>query len=94
MDVTYAMAGQIENSILCYTASLDIQRQVLGEMDSHVGETYKYLAEAHVQALEFDEAKKIVQRLTSLKNGLRIPLLSLFPEKCLRTPLLSLFPEK
>lgn len=31
---TYARLGQIENSILCYTAGLEIQRQVLGEKDS------------------------------------------------------------
>ncbi|CAN4082453.1 unnamed protein product [Withania somnifera] len=41
---TYAMLGQLENSILYYTAGLEIQRQV---------------AEAHVQALQFDEAEKL-----------------------------------
>ena len=49
---TYAMLGQIENSILCYTAGLEIQRQVLGETNPQVGETCRYVAEAHVQALE------------------------------------------
>ena len=58
---TYAMLGQIENSILCYTAGLEIQRQVLGEMDRRVGETCRYVAEAHVQALQFDEAEKHCQ---------------------------------
>lgn len=58
---TYAMLGQIENSILCYTAGLEIQRQVLGETDHRVGETCRYVAEAHVQALQFDEAEKICQ---------------------------------
>ncbi|KAJ6775869.1 PROTEIN KINESIN LIGHT CHAIN-RELATED 3 [Salix koriyanagi] len=33
---TYAMLGQIENSILCYTAGLEIQRQVLGETDPQI----------------------------------------------------------
>ncbi|KAA3455952.1 kinesin light chain-like isoform X2 [Gossypium australe] len=58
---TYAMQGQMENSILCYTAGLEIQRQVLGETDPRVGETSRYVAEAHVQALQFDEAEKLCQ---------------------------------
>lgn len=56
---TYAMLGQLENSILCYTTGLEIQRSVLGESDPRVGETCRYLAEAHVQALQFDEAEKL-----------------------------------
>lgn len=58
---TYAMLGYIENSILCYKAGLGIQRQVLGETDPRYGETCRYVAEAHVRALEFDEAKKLCQ---------------------------------
>lgn len=58
---TYAMMGQIENSILCYTAGLEIQRQFLGETDPRVAETCRYVAEAHVQALQFDEAQKLCQ---------------------------------
>lgn len=58
---TYARLGQIENSILCYTAGLEIQRQVLGERDSRFGETCRYVAEAHVQAMQFGEAEKLCQ---------------------------------
>ncbi|XP_016504733.1 protein KINESIN LIGHT CHAIN-RELATED 2 [Nicotiana tabacum] len=58
---TYAMLGQIENSILCYTAGLEIQRQVLGEKDTRFGETCRYVAEAHVQAMQFNEAEKLCQ---------------------------------
>ncbi|KVI09184.1 protein KINESIN LIGHT CHAIN-RELATED 2-like [Cynara cardunculus var. scolymus] len=58
---TYAMLGYIENSILCYTAGLGIQRQVLGVTDPRFGETCRYVAEAHIQAMEFDEAKKLCQ---------------------------------
>lgn len=58
---TYAMLGYIENSILCYTMGLGIQRQVLGVNDPRFGETCRYVAEAHVQALEFDEAKKLCE---------------------------------
>ncbi|GFY83143.1 tetratricopeptide repeat (TPR)-like superfamily protein [Actinidia rufa] len=56
---TYAMIGQIENSILLYTAGLEIQREVLGEKDPRFGETCRYVAEAHVQAFQFDEAEKL-----------------------------------
>ncbi|KAH6830458.1 Tetratricopeptide repeat superfamily protein [Perilla frutescens var. hirtella] len=56
---TYAMLGQIDNSILLYTAGLEIQRQVLGENDPRFGETCRYLAEAHIQAIQFDEAEKL-----------------------------------
>ncbi|CAL5441158.1 unnamed protein product [Camellia sinensis] len=55
---TYAMLGQLENSIACYTTGLEVQKQVLGDTDPRVGETCRYLAEAHVQALQFDEAEK------------------------------------
>ncbi|WOH05259.1 hypothetical protein DCAR_0624673 [Daucus carota subsp. sativus] len=58
---TYAMVGQFENSIMCYTMGLELQRQVMGDADPRVGETCRYLAEAHVQALEFDEAEKLCQ---------------------------------
>ncbi|KAK9062834.1 hypothetical protein SSX86_020024 [Deinandra increscens subsp. villosa] len=57
----YAMLGNIENSTLCYTAGLEIQRQVLGETDARFGETCRYVAEAHVQALRFDEAKRLCE---------------------------------
>ncbi|GLT31899.1 hypothetical protein SLA2020_066000 [Shorea laevis] len=68
---TYAMLGQIENSILCYTAGLEIQKQVLGETDPRVGETCRYVAEAHIQALQFDEAEKLCQMALDIhrENG-------------------------
>ncbi|TYH76141.1 hypothetical protein ES332_D04G065500v1 [Gossypium tomentosum] len=68
---TYVMLGQIENSILCYTAGLEIQRQVLGETDPRVGETCRYVAEAHVQALQFDEAERLCQMALDIhrENG-------------------------
>lgn len=68
---TYAMLGQLENSIMCYTTGLEVQKQVLGEADSRVGETCRYLAEAHVQALRFDEAEKLCQMALDIhrENG-------------------------
>lgn len=59
---TYAMLGQLENSLMCYTTGLEVQKQVLGETDPRVGETCRYLAEAHVQALQFGEAQRFCQK--------------------------------
>lgn len=58
---TYAMLGQLGNSTMCYTTGLEVQKQVLGDTDPRVGETCRYLAEAHVQALQFDEAQRFCQ---------------------------------
>jgi len=58
---TYAMLGQLENSIKCYTTGLEVQKQVLGDTDPRVGETCRYVAEANVQALRFDEAERLCQ---------------------------------
>ncbi|OVA07590.1 Tetratricopeptide TPR-1 [Macleaya cordata] len=68
---TYAMLGQLENSLHCYKMGLDVQKQVLGEMDPRVGETCRYLAEALVQALQFDEAEKLCQMALDIhkENG-------------------------
>lgn len=68
---TYAMLGQLENSILGYSTGLEIQRSILGEFDPRVGETCRYLAEAHVQALQFDEAEKLCKMALDIhrENG-------------------------
>ncbi|GMI75389.1 kinesin light chain-related 3, h cellulose synthase-microtubule uncoupling 3 [Hibiscus trionum] len=58
---TYAMLGQLENSVTCYRTGFEVQKQVLGETDPRVGETCRYLAEAHMQALQFDEAQRLCQ---------------------------------
>lgn len=58
---TYAMLGQLENSIMCYTKGLEVQRMVLGVTDPRVGETCRYVAEANFQALRFDEAERLCQ---------------------------------
>lgn len=68
---TYAMLGRLQNSIESYMTGLEIQRQILGETDPRVGETFRYLAEALVQALQFDEAKKYCQMALDIhkENG-------------------------
>jgi tetratricopeptide (TPR) repeat protein len=70
---TYAMMGNIENSLLFYTAGLEIQGQVLGETDPRFGETCRYVAEAHVQALQFDEARKLCQMALDIHKGNGLP---------------------
>ncbi|XP_021715884.1 protein KINESIN LIGHT CHAIN-RELATED 2-like [Chenopodium quinoa] len=55
----YAMMGQIEEAINLYKVGLEIQRTVLGVKDPRFGETCRYVAEAYLQILEFDEAGKL-----------------------------------
>ncbi|KAK4768081.1 hypothetical protein SAY87_003222 [Trapa incisa] len=70
---TYAMLGQLENSILCYRTGLEVQKQVLGESDLRVGETCRYLAEAHIQALQFDEAEKLCRMALEIHRENEVP---------------------
>ncbi|CAL0307947.1 unnamed protein product [Lupinus luteus] len=59
---TYSMIGKLDRSILCYESGLKIQMEVLGNSDPRVAETYRYLAEAHVQAMQFDEAENFCKK--------------------------------
>ncbi|OAY66754.1 Nephrocystin-3, partial [Ananas comosus] len=59
---THAMLGRLEQSIACYAKGLQIQIAALSESDPRVAETCRYLAEAHVQALQFDEAEKLCRK--------------------------------
>lgn len=70
---TYAMVGQLENSISCYTEGLNIQKKVLGENDPRVGETCRYLSEALVQALRFDEAQQVCETALSIHKESGLP---------------------
>ncbi|XP_010924445.2 protein KINESIN LIGHT CHAIN-RELATED 1 [Elaeis guineensis] len=56
---THSMLGRLDQSIDCYTKGLQIQMEALGEGDPRVAETCRYLAEAHVQVMQFDEAEKL-----------------------------------
>ncbi|XP_078148813.1 tetratricopeptide repeat (TPR)-like superfamily protein [Carex rostrata] len=58
---THGLLGQLDAAIDCYKSGLEIQKEALGPTDPRVGETCRYLAEAHVQALQFVEAKKMCQ---------------------------------
>ncbi|GJN18776.1 hypothetical protein PR202_gb05974 [Eleusine coracana subsp. coracana] len=59
---THAMLGRMDDSISCYGKGLEIQMAALGDRDPRVAETCRYLAEAHVQALQFDEAEKLCRK--------------------------------
>ncbi|EXB83876.1 hypothetical protein L484_023483 [Morus notabilis] len=59
---TYSMMGQLEQSISCYRSGLEVQIEALGESDPRVAGTYRYLAEAHMQAMQFDEAERFCKK--------------------------------
>ncbi|CAM0948084.1 unnamed protein product [Alopecurus aequalis] len=59
---THAMLGRMDESIACYGKGFQIQMAALGDRDPRVAETCRYLAEAHVQALQFDEAEKLCRK--------------------------------
>ncbi|KAF4400985.1 hypothetical protein G4B88_013826 [Cannabis sativa] len=59
---TYSIMGQLEQSISCYESGLKIQLEALGESDPRVAETYRYLAEAHMQAMQFEEAENFCKK--------------------------------
>ncbi|XP_038906715.1 protein KINESIN LIGHT CHAIN-RELATED 1-like [Benincasa hispida] len=59
---TYSMLGQLDRSISCYEAGLMIQINAFTDSDPQVAETCRYLAEAHVQAMQFEKAKKYCKK--------------------------------
>ncbi|XP_022150943.1 protein KINESIN LIGHT CHAIN-RELATED 1-like [Momordica charantia] len=59
---TYSMLGQLDCSIACYEAGLMIQIHTFTDSDPKVAQTCRYLAEAHVQAMQFNEAKKYCKK--------------------------------
>lgn len=70
---THSMLGRVEQSIACYKEGLKIQMQTLGESDPRVAETCRYLAEAHLQAMQFDEAEKLCQKTLEIHREHSLP---------------------
>ncbi|KAJ0104907.1 hypothetical protein Patl1_17471 [Pistacia atlantica] len=66
---TYSMLGQVDRSIGCYEEGLKIQIEALGDTDPRVGETCRYLAEAHVQAMQFDKAEELCKRTLEIHRA-------------------------
>lgn len=70
---THSMLGQLDRSIDCYKEGLTIQIQALGDSDPRVAETCRYLAEAHVQAMQFDEAEKLCKQTLEIHRAHSAP---------------------
>ncbi|KAJ4955607.1 hypothetical protein NE237_012390 [Protea cynaroides] len=70
---THSMLGQLDKSIACYDAGLRIQMEALGESDPRVAETCRYLAEAYVQAMQFDEAEKLCKKTLEIHREHNAP---------------------
>ncbi|KAB1201138.1 Nephrocystin-3 [Morella rubra] len=66
---TYSMLGQVDKSIASYEEGLKIQIEALGESDPRVGETCRYLAEAHVQAMEFERAEELCKKTLEIHRA-------------------------
>ncbi|XP_056854154.1 protein KINESIN LIGHT CHAIN-RELATED 1 isoform X2 [Raphanus sativus] len=66
---TLSMLGQIDRSIACYEEGLKIQIQTLGETDPRVGETCRYLAEAYVQAMQFNKAEDLCKKTLEIHRA-------------------------
>ncbi|GAA0138832.1 microtubule binding motor protein [Lithospermum erythrorhizon] len=62
MGDTCSMLGLLDRSVGCYQEGLRIQMEALGDSDPRVAETCRYLAEAHVQAMQFDEAENLCKK--------------------------------
>lgn len=66
---TYSMLGQVDRSIGCYEEGLKIQIEALGDTDPRVGETCRYLAEAQVQAMQFDKAEELCKKTLEIHRA-------------------------
>ncbi|CAB4280210.1 unnamed protein product [Prunus armeniaca] len=66
---TYSMLGQVDRSIECYEEGLKIQIEALGDTDPRVGETCRYLAEAHVQAMQFERAEELCKKTLEIHRA-------------------------
>ncbi|GLJ19477.1 hypothetical protein SUGI_0351700 [Cryptomeria japonica] len=63
---TYSLVGQYENALNSYHAGLEIQKLVLGVMDPQVSETCRYIAESHLQVMQFAEAEELCDQALNI----------------------------
>lgn len=70
---TFALLGKGEEALSAYRIGLDVQMGALGEKDPRVGETCRYLAEAHAQALQFDKAEELCQHALDIHREHSVP---------------------
>ncbi|CAK9169271.1 unnamed protein product [Ilex paraguariensis] len=69
----HSMLGQLDRSIECYKEGLKIQIEALGDTDPRVAETCRYLAEAYVQSMQFDEAENLCKRTLEIHRVHSLP---------------------
>lgn len=67
------MLGQQGSALTAYHRAYDIQTMIVGDMDPQVGETCIYLAEAHLQALQFEEAAEFCNHALVIHREHRKP---------------------
>lgn len=72
---TYAILVYLHNSIRWCASGLEIRKSVLGVKDPRVGETCRYLAEAHVQAMQFDEAESLCRMALDIHGKMVLQVL-------------------
>lgn len=70
---THSMLGQLDKSIQSYKQGLKIQIDALGDSDPRVAETCRYLAEAHVQAMQFNEAEELCKQTLEIHRAHSTP---------------------
>ncbi|KAJ4728089.1 Protein KINESIN LIGHT CHAIN-RELATED 3 [Melia azedarach] len=63
---TYSSMGLLDRSIWCYESGLKIQVEALGDWDPRVAETCRYLAETHIQTMQFDEAENLCKKILEI----------------------------
>lgn len=63
---TCSSIGLLDRSVWCYESGLKIQIEALGDSDPRVAETCRYLAEAHIQAMQFDEAENLCKKILEI----------------------------
>lgn len=63
---TFSLLGRGEDALAAYHMGLEVQKRALGETDPRVGETCRYLAEAHTQAMQYDKAEELCQHALNI----------------------------
>ncbi|XP_051148781.1 protein KINESIN LIGHT CHAIN-RELATED 1-like [Andrographis paniculata] len=87
---TCSMLGQSDRAIDCYKQGLKIQMEIFGNDDPRIAHTCRYLAEAHMQAMQFDEADKLCLKALEIH---RVHTLPASPEEAGDRRLMALIRE-
>ncbi|XP_078431068.1 protein KINESIN LIGHT CHAIN-RELATED 1-like isoform X2 [Wolffia australiana] len=65
----YTVADDVDSSIACYSAGLQVQLAALGSDHPRVGATCRFLAEVHVEALQLDAAAGLCKTALNIHRG-------------------------